>query len=46
MYDQTLDKRTKRSCTIYTMLNILKYDFGVVVKDSMIYKIVAYMESI
>jgi len=46
MYDQTKDKRTKRSCTIYTMLNILKYDFGVVVKDSMIYKIVAYMESI
>lgn len=45
-YDQTKDKRTKYSCTIYTMLNILKFDYGIVVKDDTIYKIVAYMEKI
>ena len=45
-YDQTKSENTKYSCTIYTMLNIIKYDFWVEVSDSIIFKIVAYMEGI
>ena len=46
MYNQKLDPRTKYSCTIYTMLNIIKWDYGIEVQDSTIFKIVAYMEKI
>lgn len=45
-YDQTKDNKTKYACTIYTMLNIIKYDYGVEIKDDMIFTIVAYMERI
>mgnify|MGYP006995911029 CR=1 FL=1 len=46
MYDQTKDKRTLWSCTIYTILNMLRYDFCVKIEDSLILKLVAYMEKI
>ena len=46
MYDQTKQKSTLYSCSIYTMNNILLYDFWVKLQDSIIFKIVAYMEKI
>lgn len=45
-YDQTKEDFTKYSCTIYSMLNMIKYDFWVSLKDSYIYSIVYYMEKI
>ena len=30
-YDQTLQEDTLYACTIYTMLHIIKYDYGVIV---------------
>lgn len=46
MYDQTKQSKTKYSCTIYTMLNIIKYDFWVELKDSLIFYMVYYFEKI
>lgn len=45
-YNQKTHKKTRYSCTIYTMLNIIKYDFGIEIKDDLIFKTVAYMEKI
>ena len=46
MYDQTKDNRTLWSCTIYSILNMLYFDFCVKIEDSLILRLVAYMESI
>lgn len=45
-YNQKKHKKTRYSCTIYTMLNIIKYDYGIEIKDDIIFKIVSYMEKI
>jgi hypothetical protein len=45
-YNQELQKQTWYSCTIYTMLNIIKYDYWVELKIDWILKIVIYMEKI
>lgn len=45
-YDQTLQKQTFYACTIYTILNILKYDFWVHVDLDWILKTVMHMEKI
>lgn len=45
-YDQTLQKQTGYACTVYSMLNIIKYDYGIELKVDWILKIVVYMEKI
>lgn len=46
IYNQKLQKDTLYSCTIYTMLHIIKYDFWVSVNIDNILWIVKYMEKI
>lgn len=46
LYDQTKQRKTFYSCTVYTILNMLKFDFCVKIEDDMILRLVAYMESI
>lgn len=45
-YNQRLQGQTAYACTIYTMLNILQFDYWVVVKIDNILWIVNYMEKI
>lgn len=44
--NQRLQKETKVACTLYTMLNIIKYDYKVTVKLDWVLKLVYYMEKI
>jgi len=44
--NQRLQTETKVACTLYTMLNIIKYDYKVTVKIDWILKLVVYMEKI
>lgn len=44
--NQRLQKETWYACTLYTMLNIIKYDYKVTVKIDWVLKLVNYMERI
>ena len=46
LLDQTTNRDMMHACTIYTQLHILMFDYNIRIEDSMIFKLVYYMEKL
>ena len=45
-YNQTLDKYSRNWCTIYSLMNILKYNFGISVKQNYLLDVLVYFDKL